>query len=205
MDHAGAAGGIRPVGQSTSIPRRFVQFSLHLAIVYLLAKFTVLWLTGVAHNVILPLLRLPSQEGRLEFAFNHLALFSVLCGLIAGFVAATYEHRAAQLVWIVPAAILIDKFATFPTSVLESHFDVAYHHYLARGFLIAEARDYEALFRGWNSDYDRGLDQLTFAVPVYVSIAYGFATWVGIRLGIRFPLLGAPRAAKIDSRAHEAD
>jgi hypothetical protein len=205
MAQAAAAQGIRPVDQHTSIPRSVAQFLLHLAIVYFLAKFTVLWLSAITHNVILPLLRLPSQEGRLEFAFNHLSLFSIVCGLIFGLVAATYRHRAAQLVWIVPAIILAYKFATFPASVFENHFDVAFHHYFARGLLIAEAHDYSELFGGWNSDYDRGFDQLTYTVPVYVSIAYGFATWVGGRLGIRLPLLGAPQRAKIDAVTNGGD
>jgi hypothetical protein len=181
------------------------QFLLQLAIVYLLAKFPVLWLSAITHNVILPLLRLPSQEGRIEFAFNNLAFFSIICGLIFGLVAATYKHRAAQLVWIVPAIILAYKFGTFPASVFENHLDVAFHHYFARGFLIAEVHDYSELFRGWNSDYDRGLDQLTYTVPVYVSIAYGFATSAGARLGIRLPLFGAPKGARIDPLASRAE
>jgi hypothetical protein len=107
----------------------------YLAIVYLVAKFTVWWLTGGAHNVILPLLRLPSSEGRVEFAFNRLALFSILCGLISGLVAATDKHRAAQLVWIVPRHSSRLPFATFPESVFESHFELAFHHFVARSFL----------------------------------------------------------------------
>jgi hypothetical protein len=205
MEQAAATDGIGPILKSRSIPRGFAQFLLHLGIVYLLAKFTVPWLTGVTHNVLLPLLRLPSRQGRIEFAFNHLALFSVICGAVSGFVAATYKHRAAQVVWIVPAVILAYKFMTFPASVFESHFDVAFHHYIARGFLIAEAHNYEELFGGWNSDFERGLDQLKFTAPVYVSIAYGCATWVGTRLGIRLPLLGAPERAEIDPVANEGE
>jgi len=205
MEQAGAAHGIRPVDKRTSIPRSVAQFLLHLAMVYFLAKFTVLWLSAITHNVILPLLRFPSQEGRIEFAFNHLALFSVLCGLSFGFVAATYKHRAAQLVWIVPVIILAHRFVTFPASVFENHFDVAFHHYFARGFLIAEAHDYNGLFGGWNLDFERGFDQLTYTVPVYVSIAYGFATWVGARLGIHLPLLGAPEWVKIDAVTNGGD
>jgi hypothetical protein len=205
MEQAAGAQEIRRAGEYTSVPRSVAQFLLHLAIVYLLAKFTVLWLSSVTHNVILPLLRLPSQEGRIEFAFNHLALFSMLCGIIFGLVAGTYKHRAAQLVWIVPVIILTYRFVTFPASVFENHFDVAFHHYFARGFLIAEAHDYSELFGGWNSDYVRGLDQLTYTVPVYVSIAYGFATWVGARLGIRLPLLGVPQRVKIDGVTNGGD
>jgi len=109
-----------------SILRSFAPFLLHPAIVYLVAKFTGWWLTGVAHTVILPLLRFPSSEGRVAFAFNHLALFSTLSGLISGLVAATYKHRAAQLVWIVPAIILAHKFATFPRKRLRGPFSVSF-------------------------------------------------------------------------------
>jgi hypothetical protein len=63
MHQAGAANGIRPIDKYTSLPRSMAQFSLHLAMVYLLAKFAVVWLGGEVHNVILPLLRLPSSAG----------------------------------------------------------------------------------------------------------------------------------------------
>ena len=42
-------------------------------------------------------------------------------------------------------------------------------------------------------DYDRGVDQIRFAASVYVSLAYGFASWAGGRLRIRLPVICAPR------------
>ena len=49
---------------------------------------------------------------------------------------------------------------------------------------------------GWNSDYERGLDQVQFTVPVYVGLAYGVGSWAGARLGIRFPLFGVAHIPK---------
>jgi len=173
-----------------------LQFLLHLAVVYLLANSVVVWLSAQFHNLILPLLGMPSSQSRLAFAFNHLLLFSVVCGMAAGIVAATYKHRAAQFVWIVPAIILAYKFLTFPAGLFQDRFALAFHHYLAGGFLIPEFHTYHEAFMGWNSDYERGIDQMWFTVPVYVGLAYGVASWAGARLGIRFPLFGAPHISK---------
>ena len=71
-------------GTSGRLGLTLLHFLLHLAAVYLLANFLVVWLTAQFHNWILPLLRMPSREGRLQFAFNHLPVFSALCGLSAG-------------------------------------------------------------------------------------------------------------------------
>ncbi len=180
-----------------------LQFLLHLAVVYLLANFVVAWLSAQFHNLILPLLGMPSSQSRFAFAFNHLLLFSVLCGLAAGIVAATYRHRAAQFVWIVPVIILAYKFLTFPAGLFQDRFALAFHHYLAGGFLIPEFHTFQDVFMGWNSDYERGLDQVQFTVPVYVGLAYGVGSWAGARLGIRFPLFGAPPIPK--SRTGDAE
>ncbi len=192
------------VSKRKSVARTLVEFLLHLAAVYLIAHFAVLWLSAQAHNVILPLLRLPSRESRFAFAFNHLPLLSVLCGLTAGITAAKHSHRVAQLVWVVPAIILAYKFATYPASVFENHFSVAFHYYLSGGFLIPEFRNYDEMFAGWNPDYVRGLDQLKFTAPVYVSIAYCFASWVGTRFGMHFPLGSARKTEQRQSGSKSA-
>ena len=93
--------------------------------VYLVTNFAVLWLSAQFHNWILPLLGMPSSKSRFAFAFNRLLLFSVLCGLLSGVIVATYNHRGAEFVWIVPAIILAYKFETFPASLLENHFVLA--------------------------------------------------------------------------------
>ena len=167
----------------------FLQFLMHLAAVYLVANFLVLPLTAQFHDRILPLLGMPPGESRFQFAFNHLLLFGVVCGLCSGIIVAGYNHCAAQFVWTVPVAILAFKFINFPSSLFSNHFTLAFHHYLAGGFLIPEFHSYREMFAGWSPDYERGLDQVRFTLPVYVSIAYGCASWVGGRLGIRLPLL----------------
>jgi hypothetical protein len=130
-------------------------FFANLAAVYFVARFFVMLLAGLAHNVILPLLRMPSEESRFAFAFNYLWFFSLLCGLCAGIVATKYNHRAAWWVWVVPLLILAFKFATFPSSLFEGHFAPAFHHYIAGGFLIPEFHSYREMFAGFNADYTR--------------------------------------------------
>jgi len=200
QDQPAPVDRVSPVNKPGSVARTLGEFLLHLAAVYLLAKFAVLRLSAQAHNVILPLLRLPSHESRLEFAFNHLLLFSVLCGLVAGFIAFVIEgahhHRLAQFAWVVPAIILAYKFTTYPASVLENHFAAAFHYYLGSGFLIPDFHSYDAMFTGWSPDYTRGLDQLRFTAPMYIGIAYGFAIWVGSRFGIYLPLPGARKTGR---------
>lgn len=173
--------------------RSLLQFLFHLLIVYLIAEFAVVWAAGQIHNVVLPLLGAPPNESRFSFVFNHLVLFSAVCGVLAGVVAGTYQHKAAQFVWIVPAAILAYKLAVFPAGVFEDRLALAVHHYFAGGFLIPEFHNYHEMFQNWNPDYARGPDQVRFAAPLYVAIAYGCAAYIAERTGIRFPLFGAPR------------
>ncbi len=175
--------------------RTVLWFLLHLAIVYLLTNFLVLWLTGQFHNVILPLIGMPPTESRLEFAFNHLLLFSVLCGLLSGAIAASYNPREAQFVWIIPTIVLAFKFVTFPSSLLENHFALAFHHYFGGGFFIPEYHSYHELFANFSPDYLRGLDQNHFTAPIYVSVAYSFSFWAAARLGIRLPMFGTRRTS----------
>ena len=142
QDQPAPADRASPVDKRKSAARTLAEFLLHLAAVYVLAEFVVLWLSAEAHNVILPLLRLPSHESRLEFVFNHLPLLSVLCGGVAGAIAAGRRQRVAQFVWTVPTIVLAYKFATYPASVFESHFSAAFQHYLSSGFLIPEFHNY---------------------------------------------------------------
>jgi hypothetical protein len=184
METETASEGWREPG---SFIRPLIRFFLNLVAVYLLAEFVVMWLAGVFHNSILPLLKMPSGESLFAFAFNHLLLFSLLCGMSAGIVAAKYNYRAAQWVWVVPTLILTFKFATFPSSLFESRLSVAFHHFVAGGFLIPNFHNYSEMFAGWSSDYAKGIDQVRFTAPVYVSLGYGFAAWAGGRLGLRIP------------------
>jgi hypothetical protein len=179
------------------VGRTVFWFSVNLAAIYVLSQSFVMWLASLAHNVILPSLRMPSEESLFAFAFDHLLLFSLLCGACAGMVAARYNQRAAMWVWVVPTAIFIYKFATFPASILESHFAATFHYYFAGGFLIPEFHNAQEMFAGWNADYAWGMDQSQFAAPVYVSFAYSCAVWACARLGVRAPGLEVLVAARL--------
>jgi len=204
MEEGFAAGATHTLAQRHSIGRIVLQFLLHLAIIYLVAKFVVAWIAGIIYNVLLPNVGMPSSDSRFGFGFNHLLLCSVLCGFLSGVLLARYDHGAARFVWIVPAGILAYKFATFPSGLFEDHFAVAFHHYFAGGFLIPEFRSYREMFQGWNSELARGIDQLLFAAPVYVGIAYGAAGWICARLGIRPPGLEALFAGRLPSNVQRS-
>jgi hypothetical protein len=193
-------GGLRNVNRpkTESALAGGIYFLLHLSAIYVLANFAVVWLAAEVHNVILPLVGKPSAESRLAFAFDHLPLFSILCGAVAGFIAATYRHRAAWFVWIVPTAVLAYKFVTFPSSIFQNGYALAFHHYIAGGFLIPEFHSLREMLQNLSSDDIRGADQVRFSVPVYVGAAYSCAAWIGGLLGIRLPLLGAPPPSKTD-------
>jgi hypothetical protein len=195
MEQGLEAGAIQTAAQRRSIGGIAFQFLLHLAIIYVLAKFVVAWIAGIIYGVILPHIGMPSNDSRFGFSFNHILLCSVLCGFLSGVLLARYNQGAAWLVWIVPAGILAYRFATFPSTLFENHFAVAFHHYFAGGFLIPEFHSYREMFQGWNSELARGIDQLLFAAPVYVGVAYGAAGWTCARLGIRPPGLEALFAA----------
>jgi hypothetical protein len=197
MEQGLEAGAVQTTAQRHSISGIALQFLLHLAIIYLLAKFVVAWIAGIIYNVILPHIGTPSSDSRFGFAFNHILLCSVLCGVLSGVLLARYNHGAACFVWIVPAGILAYKFATFQSGVFEDHFAVAFHHYFAGGFLVPEFHSYRQMFQGWNSELARGIDQLLFTAPVYVGIAYGAAGWMCARLEIRPPGLEALFAARL--------
>jgi hypothetical protein len=166
-------------------------FALHLAVVYLIAEFCVAWLGGFVFGRLLPLLGTPSSDSSFGFLFSHLLILSSVCGLVGGIVTAKYRHRVALYVWIVPVAILIYKFVTFPSTLFENHFAAAFHHYFDGGFSIPEFHNYRDLFQNFNSDSARGLDQLQTAAPAYVAIAYGLATWIGMRLNLDIPGLSS--------------
>jgi hypothetical protein len=166
-------------------------FALHLAVVYLIAEFCVAWLGGFVLGRLLPFLGTPSRDSSFGFLFSHLLILSSVCGFVGGLVIANYRHRIARYVWIVPVAILTYKFVTFPSTLFENHFVAAFHHYFEGGFQIPEFHSYRDLFRTFNSDTARGLDQLQTAAPAYVAITYGLATWIGMRLKLDIPGLSS--------------
>lgn len=119
----------KPVGH-VGVAWQILWFLLHLAAVYSIVKICTPWLAGWTRGILLPLLQHPTPSGRFEYLYSHLFGFSFIPASLAGSVNARFRHKAAQFVWLVPAAILAYKFATFPApSVLQSQFSAAFHQY----------------------------------------------------------------------------
>ena len=191
--------------KSPTVARQGVRYVLHLAAVYVIVNFTTLWVAGRVHDTLLPLIQQHSPtESSFEFVFSHLLLLSFFPAIVVGFAYAQwYPHKVALFVWIVPLAILVYKFCTFPTSAFENHFTVAFHEYFAGGFLIGEFHSYRELFQlAASYDMRRGMEQLHFTAPVYAGIGYGIGTWLGMRYDV-LKLTARWRKLKPTSRLSE--
>lgn len=107
-----------------------------------------MWLAGRVYDVVLPFVQQHQPAAsRFQFVFSHLFAFSFFPALAVGFMYSEwFRHRVALLVWIVPLVILAYKFATFPSSLFQNHFAVAFHEYFAGGFMIPEFHRYRELF-----------------------------------------------------------
>jgi len=175
--------------RSRSVAWNATYFVLHLAAVYLVVEFVTPSLTGRFHHWLLPILRMPSTDGDFQFGFTHLLAFSSVPAFLLGLINAQYRHKGALLVWTVPVIVLGYKFATFPTSLFQPHFQAAFHHYFGGNFLIPEYHSYRELFEiaGANPDMQRGMDQHQITAPAYAGMAYSFAAWIGIRVRLQIP------------------
>ena len=181
-------------GKASSPLRNGVRYGLHLAAVYAIVQFVTLRLAGVTHGTILPFLQeRPPSVSVFQFAFSHLFAFSFFHALILGFLYSEwwFRNRVAVFVWIVPVAVLFYKFATYPTTIFQNNFAVAFHEYFAGGFVIPEFHSYKELFQlvAPNPDAMRGMEQLRYTAPVYAATGYGIGTWLAIRF--RIPKLEA--------------
>ncbi len=159
-------------------------FLVHLTAVYVVVEFCTPWLAGWTHATLLPLLHHPASSSRFEFLFSHIVAFSFVPAFLSGLINARFKHKAAQFVFIVPAAILAYKFATFPApSVLQSQFPAAFHQYFRGGFLIPEFRDWHEFWSMTAGSYDltRGMAQLRYTAPFYAGVGYSLAAWMGRR------------------------
>ena len=159
-------------------------FLVHLAAVYAIVKLATPWLAGWTRGTLLPLLQCPTSSGRIEFFLSHILAFSFVPAFLSGLANARFKHKAAQFVWLVPAAILAYKFATFPApSIWQSQFHAAFHQYFAGGFAIPEFRDWQEFWSIMRSHPDmmRGMAQIQFTAPFYAGVAYGVAAWIGRR------------------------
>ncbi len=158
-------------------------FLLHLAAVYIIVEFCTPWLAGWTRATLLPLLDHPTSSGRFEFLFSHILAFSFIPAFLAGLINARFKHKAAQFVWLVPAAILAYKFATFPApSAFQSQFPAAFHQYFGGGFAVPEYHSWEEFWSIASShDVTRGMVQLKFTAPFYAGAGYSLAAWIGLR------------------------
>jgi len=177
LSQAGPAG-------NTAVGWQIRWFLLHVAAVYAIVKFCTPWLAGWTRGGLLPLLQRPTSSGSFEFLFSHIFAFSFIPAFAAGLINTRFKHQVAQLVWLVPTAILGYKFLTFPAaSVFQSQSSAAFHQYFGGGLLIPEFRDWHAFAAtvGSNSDMTRGMAQLRFTAPFYAGIGYSVAAWIGRR------------------------
>jgi hypothetical protein len=177
----------KPTG-SASVPRQIIRFLLHLAAVYVIAKFSTPWLAGWTRDTLLPLLQNPTSSSKFEFFFSHIFAFSFGPALLVGLSNARFKHKVAEFVWLVPAVILAYKFFTYSTgtSVLQGESRTAlsaFHQYFGGGFRISEYRNWDEFWTmvASNPDMPRGMAQLTFTAPFYAGIGYSVGAWVGLR------------------------
>jgi hypothetical protein len=160
-------------------------FLLDLAAVYVLAEFLGPWLAGWTHNALLPFLQHPSPSGRFQFLFSHIFELSFIPAFVFGLINARFRRKAAQFVWLVPAAILAYKFVTFPSpSVFQSQFSAAFHQFFGGGFVIPEFRSWQEFgsIATSNADMTRGMVQFRFTAPFYAGGGYSLAAWTGCRI-----------------------
>jgi hypothetical protein len=160
-------------------------FLLDLAAIYVLVELIVPWLAGWTRDTLLPILHHPTPSGRFQFLFSHILELSFIPGFALGFINARFRRKAPQFVWLIPAAILAYKFVTFPSpSVFQGRIASAFHQYFGREFVMPEFRSWQELYSIATSDSDmtRGMAQLRFTGPVYASVAYSVAAWIGGRI-----------------------
>ncbi|MGA3054905.1 MAG: hypothetical protein ABSD63_11920 [Candidatus Korobacteraceae bacterium] len=177
----------KPTG-SASVPRQIVRFVLHLAAVYVTAKFSTQFLAEWIQDTLLPALQSPRSSSRFEFLLSHLFAFSFGPAVVVGLCNARFRHKVAEFVWLVPAVILAYKFFTYSTgtSVLQAESWralSAFHQYFGGGFVVPDYRNWKQFWAmvASNPDMTRALDQLTFTGPFYAGVGYSVGAWIGRR------------------------
>jgi hypothetical protein len=155
-------------------------FGLHLAAVYVIAEFCWSWLAGHYYDWVLPVVDPVNHVSYFQFLYSHLFAFTFLPALAAGAASMRFRRTSALFVWIVPTVVLAYKLVTFPTTLFQNHYAVAFHYYFAGGFLIGEFHNYRELFTvvAGNPDAIRGLEQSRFTGPFYAGLGYSLAAWI---------------------------
>jgi hypothetical protein len=175
-------------GRSKAAVWQMLWFVLHLAGIYVIVNFCTVPLSAWIRETVLPVLHHPTSSGHFEFLFSHLFAFSFIPGFATGLVNTGLKQKAAQFVWLVPAAALAYKFATFPaSSVMQSRFHQAMHWYFGGQFVIPEFynwREFWSIVYS-NRDMTRGMAQLNFTAPFYASVGYSIAAWIARQTQIK--------------------
>jgi hypothetical protein len=163
-----------------------VWFVAHVSVVYIIVNSITPWLAGWTRQTLLPLLQVAStSSSHFEFLFSHLFAFSFIPGFVAGFNNLKFKHRVAEYVWVVPAAVLAYKLATFSvsTSVLSSNSSSAFHQYFGGDFFVPEYRNWQEFWNivRSNPDMTRGMAQTQFTAPFYAGLGYCLSAWISLR------------------------
>ena len=186
----GSESATRSEGELTNkrptFARQTVWFSIHLAAIYLIVYYWSAWLAGLFYEWIRPILLPTNADTSFQFFFSNIFTFTFVPAFLTGLINTKYRHRVACFIWVVPALVLGYKFVTFPTTAFQNHFEAAFHHYFAGGFMIGEWRNNKELFEvvGSNSDTWRGMDQWHVTGPFYAGMGYSIAAFVGMRVHI---------------------
>ena len=163
---------------------------LHLAAVYAIARICTPWLLEVTHDDILPLLTgRPARVG-FHFFFAHQFAFSIVPGLIAGFLnARLLHHGIARLAWVIPVLVLAIVFVftapgMYPTMIFQSDFRGAIHWFFGGDSRLPEYATYPELWKDKpNVIVMLGMyRQFRLVVPVYVGVAYSFGACLSLYL-----------------------
>jgi hypothetical protein len=160
---------------------QFLWFFPHVAFVYAIVTFCTVPLAGWTAGRLLPFLNHPTSSSSFEFLYSHIFVFSIIPAFLSGMLTTRFKRNVAQFVWLVPAAVLLFKFVTYPSSsVLQNHFSAAFHQYFGGGFLISEYRSWREFWEIVRSNPDmlRGMAQLRFTAPFYAGVAYSTAAVV---------------------------
>jgi len=168
------------------------QYVFHLIVIYAVARYCVLWLAWGLHDYIFPvLLRHGPKVSSFEFFFSNLIDFSVICGLLAGFINGNFmRHPVVRFTWAVPVLILVLAFlfkvpGVYPTMIFQSDFGAAFHYAFGGGFKIPH--DFRTRRELWaafseNPDMLRGYFQFRYAAPAYASVAYSLGALLSTHL-----------------------
>jgi hypothetical protein len=164
---------------------------VHLVQVYAIGRLCVPWLIVVAHDRVLPHITGHPAEISPQFLYSHLFVFSIVLGLVAGFLnAMLFRRKVVLFVWVVPVTVLCITFVfkgpgMYPTMIWDSNFKEAAHFFFDWNFHIPDYNSYAEMRTDvLNNVHEliRGTAQLHDTVPAFVGIAYSLGAWLSLHL-----------------------